>query len=170
MTAGGYGPIRANDADRENVRAILQQAYAEGRLNWADFDARSSALVNSQTYDQLAALTADLPNRIPVSAPQVYQPMPGVQRPTNGLAVASLACGVGQIIVWFFGAIAAIILGHMARRQIRQTGEAGDGMAMAGLVLGYVGLILSVVGTIAFVALVVFAASHIPPVPPGQGP
>jgi len=163
--------MRATDADRENVRSILQQAYAEGRLNWTDFDARTSALMNAQTYDQLAALTADLPSRIPVSPPQVYQPMPsGLQRPTNGLAVASLACGVGQIFVWFFGAIAAIILGHMARRQIRQTGEAGDGMALAGMVLGYVGLALSVIGTIAFVALVVFATSHIPNVQPGPGP
>jgi hypothetical protein len=35
--------------------------------------------------------------------------------------------------------IPAIILGHMARRQIRKSGEQGDGMALAGLILGYVG-------------------------------
>jgi len=55
---------------------------------------------------------------------------------TNSLAIASLVCGVLQ-----FGFppafIAAIILGHKARHQIRRTGEAGHGLATAGLVLGY---------------------------------
>ena len=35
----------------------------------------------------------------------------------------------------------AIVLGHSARRRIRQTGERGDGLAVAGLVLGYLGLV-----------------------------
>jgi hypothetical protein len=170
MTAGSYGPMRASDADRENVRAIIQQAYADGRLSWDDFDARSTALLTVQTYDQLSALTADLPSRIPMSPPQVYQGMPVAQRPTNGLAVASLACGIGQIFVWFFGAVAAVILGHMARRQIKQTGEAGDGMAVAGLALGYVGLVLSVIGTILFIVLVVVLAKSVPNVQVQPGP
>jgi hypothetical protein len=55
---------------------------------------------------------------------------------TNRLAIAALVCGIVQ-----FGAppvfIAAIILGHRARRQIRQTGEGGYGIATAGLILGY---------------------------------
>jgi Domain of unknown function (DUF4190)/Domain of unknown function (DUF1707) len=170
MTAGSYGPIRATDADRQNVRSILQQAQVEGRLSWEDFDARTSALGNAQTYDQLAALTADLPSRIPASPPQVYPGMPGMPRPTNALAVAALACGIGQIFLWFFGAVGAIICGHMARRQIRRTGESGAGMAMAGLVLGYVGLALSIAGTIAFFALVVWAAHHIPSVQVTPGP
>lgn len=38
----------------------------------------------------------------------------------------------------------AIPLGHVARKQIRQTGEEGDGLALAGLIIGYIftGLIL----------------------------
>ena len=55
---------------------------------------------------------------------------------TSPLAIAALVCGIVQ-----FGAppafIAAIILGHRARRQIRQTGEGGYGIATAGLILGY---------------------------------
>lgn len=55
---------------------------------------------------------------------------------TNSLAIAALVCGIVQ-----FGFppafIAAIILGHKARHQIRRTGEAGYGLATAGLVLGY---------------------------------
>lgn len=170
MTAGSYGPMRASDTDRENVRQILQTAHAEGRLSWEDFDARTTALLNAQTYDQLAALTADLPSRIPMAPPQVYQPIPGVRQPTNGLAVASLVCGIGQIFAWFVGGVAAVILGHMAIRQIRRTGEDGAGMARAGLILGYIGVALSVAGTIAFVALVVWAANHVPNVQVTPGP
>ena len=50
MTAGGYGygPMRATDADRENVRQILQDAHAQGRLSWDEFDSRTTALLNAQ--------------------------------------------------------------------------------------------------------------------------
>ena len=68
---------------------------------------------------------------------QGYYPYP-VARPTNGLAIAALVCGIAQFAVGVTF-IPAIICGHMARRQIRQTGEGGDGMALAGLILGYVG-------------------------------
>jgi Domain of unknown function (DUF4190) len=58
--------------------------------------------------------------------------------PSNGLAVASLVIG---ILSWFLcpiiGGIAAVILGHMARSQMRTSGEGGTGLAMAGLILGY---------------------------------
>ncbi len=164
MTAGGYGQMRATDSDRENVRSILQQAHAEGRLSWEDFDARSTALMNAQTYDQLSSLTADLPSRIPGSPPQVYVGVPGTQRPTNGLAIASLICGIGQIFLFTVGSVAAVVLGHLARRQIRQTGEEGAGIALAGMILGYIGLVLSIIAFILILALAVWA-SHQPPSP-----
>jgi hypothetical protein len=156
MTAGGYGSMRATDADREDVRVILADAHAEGRLSWEEFDARSSALLDARTYDQLAAITADLPNRIPASPPQVYQPgspIPGTVQ-VSGTAVAALACGIAQFFgFWLLGTIPAIVLGHKARRQIRRTGEAGARMALAGLVLGYVGLAVTVAVVWAIVAL-----------------
>jgi hypothetical protein len=171
MTAGnyGYGSMRATDADRENVRQILQDAHAQGRLSWDEFDTRSTALVNAQTYGQLTELTTDLPNRIPGPPPQVFQGQqyggqqfggqPFAGQRTNGMAIAALICGVCQIFFWFFSGIPAIVLGHLARRQIRQTGEAGSGMALAGMILGYVGLALTVLFVIVIVALVA-AAGH----------
>jgi hypothetical protein len=78
---------------------------------------------------------------------------------TNGLAIAAMVCGIAQFAgFWLLGTIPAIILGHMARKQIRQTGEQGAGMATAGLVLGYVGIALTVIFAIAVVAIV--SASH----------
>ena len=56
---------------------------------------------------------------------------------TNTLAIVSLVTG-------FCCNIAAVITGHIALSQIRRTGEAGKGFAIAGLVLGYVSIALSV--------------------------
>jgi len=66
---------------------------------------------------------------------------------TSTLAIVSLVSG---IVSWFLlpllGAIVAVITGHMAKREIRdsQGGLTGDGMATVGLVLGYLQLVLSV--------------------------
>ncbi len=169
MTAGSFGSMRATDADRDHAGTVLQNAYSEGRLSWPEFDARSTALVSAQTYDQLTALTADLPARAPGSAGQAPQPYPypppgypGGQR-TNGLAIAAMICGIAQFFgFWLLGTIPAVVLGHIARRQIRQTGEQGAGMALAGLILGYVGLGLSVIAII-LIAVLVVAAGHSAP-------
>jgi hypothetical protein len=65
--------------------------------------------------------------------------MPYASAPTNTLAVVSLIAGISAFFVThFIGAAVAIVTGHMARREIRHTGEGGAGMARAGLILGYV--------------------------------
>ncbi len=151
MTVGGYGPMRATDADRESVHTLLQAAYADGRLTWDEFDSRSTSLLQAKTYDQLGALTADL--RQPV--PYRQGAYPPAKTRTNAMAIASLACGIGQIFFWFVAGVPAIVFGHVARRQIRETGEAGDGMALAGLILGYIGVIGPLLAILAGVALFV---------------
>ena len=67
-------------------------------------------------------------------APQyaAAQPYPsGPVRPTNGMAIAALITGILVPIVGIF-------LGHISLKQIKRTGEAGHGMALAGLICGYV--------------------------------
>ncbi|MEI4271592.1 DUF4190 domain-containing protein [Klenkia sp. LSe6-5] len=66
------------------------------------------------------------------------QPAYVVQRSTNGLAVASMVLGI--LWIYWIGSVLALVFGYVARQQIRQRGESGDGMAIAGIVLGYVGL------------------------------
>ena len=150
MTAGSYGPMRATDADRDGVHTLLQAAYADGRLTWDEFDARSTSLMEAKTYEQLGALTADLRQPVP------YRPgtHPSLAPRTNQMAVASLVCGVGQVFFWFLAGVPAIVFGHVARRQIRQTGEAGSSMATAGLVMGYVGVLGPIIALIAVLAIV----------------
>lgn len=75
---------------------------------------------------------------------------------TNTLALVSLICGVlGWFMAPVIASIVAIVTGHMARSQIRQSGgrEEGDGLAIGGLVLGYASLVLGLIG-IVFVILV----------------
>jgi hypothetical protein len=59
-------------------------------------------------------------------------------RRTSGLSIAALALG----ITWlgWIGSVLAVVFGHVALAQIRDNGQGGRGMAIAGLVLGYVGL------------------------------
>lgn len=65
-------------------------------------------------------------------------------------------CGIGQIFVWLLGGILAIVFGHIATRQIKQSGgtQQGLGLARAGLVLGYLGLVLTILGGIALAVLI----------------
>jgi hypothetical protein len=56
---------------------------------------------------------------------------------TNGLAIASLVCSLGGLVTCISAPV-GIVLGHIARRQIRESGEEGGGLATAGLVIGYV--------------------------------
>jgi hypothetical protein len=70
---------------------------------------------------------------------------------TNGFAIASLV-----IAITGGGAVLAIVFGHIARSQIRRTGERGVGMALAGLIIGYVTIGLALAAAL---ALVIAAAS-----------
>jgi hypothetical protein len=69
--------------------------------------------------------------------------------PTNTLAIIAL-------VMAFVFAPAAIVCGHIARKQIRTSGESGDGLALAGLICGYVFTGISVL--ICGVYVVIFAA------------
>jgi hypothetical protein len=69
------------------------------------------------------------------------QPVMPVYRRDSSLAIASMICGLAAwVFVPFFGALAAIITGHLAKKEIRESNGflTGDGMAKAGLILGYV--------------------------------
>ena len=62
----------------------------------------------------------------------------------NGLAAASLACGLAQFVFGPLAIIPAIVLGHVARYQIKRSGEQGADLALAGLIFGWAAVILGV--------------------------
>ncbi|MBV9314193.1 MAG: DUF4190 domain-containing protein [Pseudonocardia sp.] len=79
----------------------------------------------------------------------------GPRGPTNGLAVASMVLGI--LWVYGLGSILALIFGYVARKQIRERGESGNGMAIAGIALGWVGVGITI---IVLVVLMIGAASQ----------
>ena len=90
---------------------------------------------------------------------QPYGP-PVLPPRTNGMAIAALACGVVGIFL-FPAAALAIAFGHVARRDIRQSGEGGRRAATAGLILGY-GVLVAGIVIIAWFYFILYLAAHIP--------
>ena len=131
--------MRAASADRERAVDVLKAGFAEGRLTQEEYNERVGRAYAARTYGELTALTADLPaGAVPAVWPvSVYQP----PMTTNSLARASLVLGVAEFFTMGLTAIPAIICGHMAKREMRQTGQRGDGLATSGLVLGYMAVI-----------------------------
>lgn len=151
---GERGQMRAADADRDRAVSYLATAYTEGRLGKDEYDARLESALSARTYADLDRVVTDLPGAragpVPRRAPA----------PTNGLAIASLACGLAQLAFGPLPTIPAIVLGHMARHQIKRTGEQGAGMALAGLLLGWAAVAL---GLLAILGLAFFVMAHTGP-------
>jgi len=149
---GGPPGMLASSADRERAIDVVKAAYGEGRLTKEEFDHRVNRIAAARTYGDLSMTISDLPagplggvaqyqaGNFPVPTP--YYP-PAVQQ-TNGLAIGSLVCALLGI------SLPAVIMGHIARHQIRDKNQAGDGLAIAGLVVGWLGM--------AFYALIFIAA------------
>jgi hypothetical protein len=70
---------------------------------------------------------------------------------TSPLAIASMVCGMVALVLGPL-VILAIVFGHIARGQVRRTGEGGRGMATAGLILGYLVLVVGTALAVAFLA------------------
>jgi len=75
-------------------------------------------------------------------------------RKTSGMAIASLVLGI--LWIYWLGSILALVFGYIAKKEIRDSSEPieGNGLATAGIVLGWVGI-----GTLTVViGLIVLAA------------
>jgi hypothetical protein len=129
-------PVRAGTNFCEKCGAPLSAGPAPG-----------STAAEQPVSSYAAAPTAPPP---PTYAPPTY-PAPGyatsgyagpppAAAPSNGFSIASLVLG----IVWVFGvgSILAVIFGFVARKQIRDSGgrQGGGGLAIAGIILGFVGI------------------------------
>jgi hypothetical protein len=87
--------------------------------------------------------------------PEYPQVPPAMLSQTSTLATISLVAGIASwVIAPLIGAIVAVITGHMAKSEIRNSDGrlTGDGMATAGLILGYIQIGLTVVGCCCFAA------------------
>jgi len=173
MTVGpGYGTagferaqMRASTVDRDRAVEMITKAYTEGRLTKDEHDSRVERAMTASTYADLDQVVVDLPGAGPVGPPA---PLPPPKN--NALAIASLVCGVAQVMLWPLATIPAVVLGHVARHQIRRTGEAGSGLALAGLILGWIGvgfLVLAIVAAVAIVGIATHSGQGVPAAPSG---
>ncbi len=87
---------------------------------------------------------------------QQYTPLPPAGPPTSTMAIVSLIGGIaGWTVLPFLGSIAAIIFGHIAKSEIKKSAGkvGGNGMATAGLVLGYLSIALGMCLICVFILL-----------------
>lgn len=136
-----HGPVEA-----EEIRAML-----------------ASRMINGHTIVWREGMDQWLPMlEVPEWANQVVEPAPAAVPmtgaygqpviPNNGMAIASMVCGISSLVLLFscfLGIIAgvpAVICGHLALKQISESlvPMGGRGMAIAGLVTGYITVGLTV--------------------------
>jgi hypothetical protein len=80
-----------------------------------------------------------------------------VVRPTNTMAIVALVLSLVGLPCGLTAPVGAII-GHVARRQIRERGESGDGMALAGIIVGWIVTALWLVYVAFMIFLLIMAA------------
>ena len=131
--------MRASDADRDVAADRLRIAAGEGRLDPDELDERLSGVYGARWCSELVELTSDITPPAATAVRPVF-----VQRPAtkvNPFAVGSLFLG----LFWFawFGSIAAIPLGYVALKQIRESEgtQLGRSLALIGVALGFVGVL-----------------------------
>jgi len=82
------------------------------------------------------------PDVIPLPPPPNRRAVTAYEAPVrnNGLAIASMVLGI--LWIWWLGSLLAVIFGHVSLSQIGKSNgrQTGRGMAIAGLVLGYIGI------------------------------
>jgi Domain of unknown function (DUF4190)/GYF domain 2 len=130
-----YGPINLDQ---------FKQWIAQGRVN-AQTRVQPAGATDWKTATDIPEIASLLPH-LPVSTPPPFAsgPGPAAANPDakKGLAVASLVLGLLSFLTCFLTGIPAIICGHIAYSRARRVPAefGGSGLALAGLIMGYVTL------------------------------
>ncbi|PKK15009.1 DUF1707 and DUF4870 domain-containing protein [Thermomonospora sp. CIF 1] len=161
MNGGGYATtaLRVSDAEREPVLERLKDAYAEGRLDHAEFELRMHLAMTAKTRADLAAVMAGLERPVPEPAsggvPGKTAPGPpdGRQR-----LLAALAHGSGAVPLIIPPLAVMLLAGAGAPYARRQAAEAVNFQLTLLLVtivtFGLGGIVYTVSWVVALVAAV----------------
>jgi hypothetical protein len=137
--------------------------WCEGMADWIPANEVQNFDDPNLGSSDSAGLPSQLPNDPVSTTPAMTQPsfssavpVP-IKRPANSKAIVSLVCGCGGLVTCCsFGVLSlvAVIFGHLAKSEIKNSSgqQGGEGMAVAGLVTGYIGLALGFVGIISALA------------------
>ena len=129
----------------------------------------------AQPYPGAAPTAPGYPQQQPpvYGQPQGYAPPQGYAQPygqpypapakSNGLAIASMICGIASVVFcWAYlilpllAGVPAVIMGHMSLKKIRNDSTlGGKALAITGLITGYVGIALGlIIGALIIIAIV----------------
>ena len=137
-----YGPISI-----DQFRAWVAQGRVNGQTKVQT--AASTEWVPAAQVSELASLFAASAPRPPAAGPPPILRAPRTQRPQQGLAVLSFVLGLVSFVFCLnvLTGIPAIIVGHIARSRAARLPAryGGVGFATAGLVLGYVSILFSLI-------------------------
>jgi hypothetical protein len=147
MTVRRYPCMLASTADRDRSVRVVKESFVEGRLTAEELDQRLGKVLVSRYFEELMALTADLPAG-PFGRLPAHPVTPAFPR-LNRLAVAALVCAGAGPVSLGITAIPAVALGEMARRRIRRTGERGFAAATAAVVLGCLMMLVAAIAVLA---------------------
>lgn len=92
-------------------------------------------------------------------AQQTYQAVYVAPVPTNTLAILSMIASIVGFFTFAIFAIGGVIMGHISLNQIKRTGENGRGMALAGLIIGYVAIGFWALLLLFYIVIIGFAIS-----------
>ena len=147
----GPGPVEAADLALDDAIASSEEAFEEAEVRVEELDVEDAS-VDIPPVEEWEAAVPPVP--APAPSPPSPPSVPMTQSiPSSGLAIASLVLGIcGLTILPLLASILAIIFGYMARRDIRQRPDevSGEGMAMAGIVMGWIAVGLAVAGLLLF--------------------
>jgi len=103
----------------------------------------------------------------PALEPIPEPPPPAAPAGSSGLAIASLICGiVSMVCLGVLVGIPAVIMGHMAIGRIKLSGQGGRGMALAGLIMGYISIVLTIIFLLMGGLAIIFGGSDLIEPPP----
>ena len=159
--ASEHDEARAN----EEVAAPVAAEYSSGGPRMYDVP---DDMVPPTTSQPTIQLPREMPGTYtPAPAPQPYAAPPQygssgpATLPTSTTATVSLIFGIlSYVALPILGPIVAIVAGHMAKNEIRRShGQlGGSGMATAGLVLGYIQIVLLLLFACAVLGFITLAA------------
>jgi GYF domain 2/Domain of unknown function (DUF4190) len=147
---------------------VTDLVWREGMRDWQpaakvpELASQSSLNPSAPSIPSVPGGVVNSPYSSPVHGGGAY-PGGAVVPPTSGLAIASMICGIlGLVTCLLLPGIPAVICGHMALSQMAAPGAriGGRGMAIAGLVTGYVSVILGLGGIVLFAIGALASASH----------
>lgn len=98
--------------------------------------------------------TPPMPPQQPPMPPQMSPMPPGQSVQKNDTAMFAMIAGIlGVTVCALFAGIPAIILGMSGKKKAKEMGGEGEGQAKAGIILGWISVVLSIIAIISWVLL-----------------